>query len=61
MVPIRFMPLYGLMQTYMQKGDTVRAQSIAKQIVVKKIKVNSTEVEMIKCEAKKILGQCKGK
>lgn len=61
MVPIRFMPLYGLMQTYMQKGDTVRAQSIAKQIVVKKIKVNSTEIEMIKCEAKKVLGQCKGK
>lgn len=59
MVPNRFMPLYGLMQTYMQKGDTIQARNIAKQIVVKKIKVESNEVEMIKNEAQKLLAACK--
>ncbi len=59
MVPNRFMPLYGLMQTYMQKGDTIQALNIAKQIVVKKIKVESNEVEMIKNEAQKLLAACK--
>lgn len=60
MVPNRFMPLYGLMQTYIQQGDTIQAQNIARQIVVKNIKIKSSEVDMIKYEAKKILEQCKG-
>lgn len=59
MVPNRFMPLYGLMQTYMLKGDTIQARNIAKQIIVKDIKINSSEVDMIKHEAKKFIEQCK--
>lgn len=57
MVPIRFMPLYGLMQTYLLRGDRTMAYHLAIQILEKKIKVNSEDVRFVKKEARNLLKQ----
>lgn len=51
MCPVRFSPLYGLLQTYQQEGDIMAADSIAQKIVDKPVKVNSHKVERMKYEA----------
>ena len=55
MVPVRFTPLYGLMQTYAQRGDTMQARHTARLILHKRIKVNGAEVESIRQEARTLL------
>ncbi len=55
MVPVRFMPLYGLLQTAMQKGDSLSAKSYAQTICRKPVKVFSSEIHDIKLDAKSVL------
>lgn len=56
MVPIRFMPLYGLMQVYLGQGDISKAKSMARIILHKPVKVPSDDVRFVKSEANKLLG-----
>ena len=51
MCPVRFAPLEGMMQTYMDSGDALRADSIAQVILSKPVKVPSPQVEEIKRKA----------
>ena len=55
MCPIRFAPLSGLLQTYQQMGDTVKADSTAHLILTKPIKIPSSDINEMKAEAKKWL------
>lgn len=55
MCPVRFSPLYGLLQTFQQVGDIVSADSVAQIIVEKPVKVNSQKVENMKYEASRWL------
>ena len=55
MVPVRFMPLYGLMKAYIQMKDIANAVSIAEEICGKRVKVPSEDVRFVKNEAKKII------
>lgn len=55
MVPTRFMPLYGLMLTHLQQGDSLAARDIATIILKKKVKVNSNDVLYIQHEANKLI------
>lgn len=55
MCPVRFAPLSGLLQTYQQMGDTVKADSIAHLILTKPIKIPSSDINEMKAEAKKWL------
>ena len=52
MCPVRFAPLEGMMQTYIDNGDLLRADSIAQVILDKPVKVPSPQVEEIKRKAK---------
>ncbi len=52
MCPVRFAPLEGMMQTYRDSGDLLRADSIAQVILAKPVKVPSPQVEEIKRKAK---------
>ena len=52
MCPVRFAPLEGMMQTYMDCGKTLRADSMAQVILSKPVKVPSPQVEEIKRKAK---------
>lgn len=51
MCPVRFAPLEGMMQTYMDSGDVLRADSMAQVILSKPVKVPSPQVEEIKRKA----------
>lgn len=55
MVPVRFMPLYGMMRTYQTMDDDANALKVARYIGTKDIKVPSKDVYDIKCEAQKLL------
>ena len=52
MCPVRFAPLEGMMQTYRDSGDLLRADSIAQIILAKPVKVPSPQVEEIKRKAR---------
>ncbi|MBO4660409.1 MAG: O-antigen ligase family protein, partial [Prevotella sp.] len=52
MCPVRFAPLEGMMQTYRDSGDLLRADSIAQIILAKPVKVLSPQVEEIKRKAR---------
>ena len=52
MCPVRFAPLEGMMQTYRDSGDLLRADSIAQVILDKPVKVPSPQVEEIKRKAR---------
>ena len=52
MCPVRFAPLEGMMQVYMDNGDKLRADSMAQVILSKPVKVPSPQVEEIKRKAK---------
>ena len=52
MCPVRFAPLEGMMQTYRDSGDLLRADSIAQVILAKPVKVPSPQVEEIKRKAR---------
>ena len=45
MVPVRFAPLAGMMKAYTMMGDTLKADSVARVIISKKVKVPSVEVQ----------------
>ena len=55
MCPVRFAPLYGLLQTFQQVGDIVSADSVAQIIVDKPVKVSSQKVRNMKHEASRWL------
>lgn len=55
MVPIRFMPLYGLMQAYQGQGNISQAKYVARIILSKPVKVPSEDVRFVKEEARKLL------
>ena len=55
MCPVRFAPLSGLLQTYQQTGDTVKADSIAQAILNKPIKIPSSDINEMRAEAEKWL------
>ncbi len=55
MVPVRFMPLYGLLQTALQQGDAQSAKNYARTICRKPIKVLSPEIHDIKLDATRTL------
>jgi len=52
MCPVRFAPLEGMMQTYIDNGDAFHADSMAQVILSKPVKVPSLQVEEIKKKAK---------
>ncbi|MBR2359445.1 MAG: hypothetical protein IKA75_03390 [Bacteroidaceae bacterium] len=49
---VRYALLSGMLQTYRQAGDTVKADSIAQVILNKPIKIPSSDIDMMKAEAK---------
>lgn len=51
MCPVRFAPLYGMLDVYRLACDSVRADSVAHVILGKKVKVPSSAVASIKQEA----------
>lgn len=51
MVPCRFYPLYGKMLAYQQRAPT-KADSVARVILQKQVKIPSSDIEFIKQEAK---------
>lgn len=55
MCPVRFAPLEGQMNAYIQMGDSVRADSVARVILGKTVKVESGAVERIRNEARIIV------
>ncbi len=55
MVPVRFMPLYGLLQTALQQGNVHSAKNYARTICCKPVKVHSLEIQDVKLDAKRIL------
>ena len=55
MCPVRFAPLSGMLQTYQQTGDTVKADSIAQAILNKPIKIPSSDINEMRAEAEKWL------
>lgn len=54
MCPVRFAPLEGMMQAYMENDDSLHADSIARVILSKPVKVPSPQMEEIKREAKEV-------
>lgn len=60
MCPVRFAPLSGMLQTYQQTGDTVKADSIAQVILNKPIKIPSSDIDEMKAEAKRVKSGFKG-
>ena len=56
-MPVRFAPLAGMMKAYTMMGDTLRADSVARVIISKDVKVPSVEVEMIKARAMERVGR----
>ena len=57
MVPVRFAPLAGMMKAYTMMGDTLKADSVARVIISKDVKVPSVEVEMIKSRVMERVGR----
>jgi len=53
MCPVRFVPLHSLLKLYQQAGDTVRADSMAQEIIDKPVKIPSENINRIKTEARK--------
>jgi hypothetical protein len=51
MVPARFYPLSGMLTVYMNKGDTLHADSIAEKILSKEVKIPSADINFIKRRA----------
>ena len=52
MCPVRFAPLEGMMQAYIDTGDAFHADSMAQVILSKPVKVPSPQVEEIKRKAR---------
>lgn len=57
MCPVRFVPMKGMMRTYRRMDMNEEACQIARDIILKKPKINSFDVELIKSEARKQLWQ----
>lgn len=55
MCPKLFKPLYLLAKMYEQIGDTTRASKIAIQIINKKVKIQSFEIEEMKTDVKQLI------
>ena len=55
MVPVRFAPLDGQLRAYSMMGDTLRADSVARVIMGKRVKVPSAAVEQMRHEAREWL------
>ncbi len=51
MVPARFYPLSGMLTVYMNKGDTLHADSVAEIILRKEVKIPSADINFIKKRA----------
>jgi len=61
MIPNRFMPLYHLVLLYKAMGEKQKAYSLAKEIIIKPVKIESTEITAIKYEMKIFLEYIKVK
>ncbi len=61
MCPVRFAPLEGMMQTYMDSGDVLHADSMAQVILSKPVKVPSPQVKEIRRKAKEAVKGLGGK
>lgn len=59
MCPNRFIPMEGLMKSYIKKENTFCATSIAEQIICQPVKVESYTVSVIKANAMKYLSSVK--
>lgn len=55
MVPTRFAPLYRLMLLYQMRGAHEEARCVAKEIILKPVKIPSPEVSLMREEAQKVL------
>ena len=55
MCPVRFVPLNSLLKLYQQMGNTVQADSMAQKIIDKPVKIPSSNINIMKAEAKKWL------
>lgn len=55
MVPCRFAPIYGKMTTYLNSNDTIHAKKMAEEIISKKIKIPSKEIDFYRRNAIVIL------
>ncbi|MDA3930396.1 MAG: hypothetical protein PF541_15720, partial [Prolixibacteraceae bacterium] len=59
MAPAKFFPLYLLAKLYDETGQTEKAVAIAKKVMGKEVKIESTAIEEIKEEMKKIIEKSK--
>ena len=57
MVPVRFAPLAGMMDAYAAMGDTLHADSMARVILAKPVKVPSPQIDEMKRRAEGCLMQ----
>lgn len=57
MTPNRFYPLYLLAKLYQKTGQKIKAKEVAREILSKDVKVNSTAIEEIKEEMSQVLEQ----
>ena len=57
MAPARFYPLYLLAKLYDETGQQEKAAVMAKEVMEKEVKIESTAVEEIKEEMRKIIGK----
>ncbi|MDP4290657.1 MAG: hypothetical protein Q8908_06215 [Bacteroidota bacterium] len=59
MTPNRFFPIYRLALLYQKIGEEQKANHLAKEIIIKPVKIESPEIIAIKCEMKTILENSK--
>jgi len=57
MNPVRFYPKYLLAKLYDDTGQKVKAVKVARELLEKEIKVESTAIDEIKAEMQKIINK----
>ena len=57
MCPVRFMPLYSLVELYITTGRTAEAEALAKKVLDKKVKIPSVTINAIKNKMREILSE----
>jgi tetratricopeptide (TPR) repeat protein len=60
MIPVRFYPKYLLARLYDETGQPEKAIAVARELLEKKVKIESTAVKEIKVEMEKILQKYQG-
>ena len=61
MAPARFYPMYLLAKLYNETGQAEKAVVVAKKVLEKEVKIESTAIEEIKEQMKRIIEESKAK